>query len=400
MNRTVGNLIGMSVVTVAALLLMLTIAAGTNRLGGVLGNTTQQSSERRSIPKAAVTVQTVQPELIELYDVRYGMLQPFDIYTFSFDATGVLDAFGTNEQGQPLDVGDHVEKGQVLARLHQQRLQAQLREAKTRLEKAEADMDRAEQRRERDIITADEYQTAVTNLDVAKTQVEIAETRLNDATLVSRADGVIAKRHVTLGQSIGPQQTIFEVHEIDRLLLVIEVPESQIPNVRRGQTVRLTLRAVDVRGRPFPDLDAKVYRVAPSADERTGMFEVEIIVDNPDRRLKAGQIAEARLVLDRVEGFRLPEFAAVIRDGERMIFSVGADGRAQRYLLPPYGYVDQHGELILFELPEAHRTVVTRGQHRLVNGGELEILTTEDPSPVAPLEPQIQVSSAASDGSD
>ena len=397
MNRTVGNLVGLSIVTGAALVLMLTIAAGTNRLSWVFGNTSQQAAEQHAIPKAPVSVETVEPQMVDIVDVRYGILRPYDKYRFSFDATGILERFGTNEAGEPLDVGDHVKKGQVLAQLQQRRLAAQLREAKSRLEKAEDDMRRAEERKERNIITADEYQTMVANLDVARAQVEIAETRLSDATLISRVDGVIAKRLVSVGQSIGPQQTVFEVHQIDRLLLVVEVPESRIPTIRRGQPVTLTLRASDTRGRPLPPVEGTVYRVAPSADERTGVFEVEIIVDNRKETLKAGQIAAARIVLDRVEGFRLPDFATVTRDGQRMIFSVGQDGLAHRYVLRPYDYLEQFGELILFHLPPEHRTVVVRGQHRLVDGREVQILTLDPPTVDESLEADVEVS-RGSDG--
>lgn len=395
MNRTSGNLVGLLIVISAAVVLILTIVVGSDRFSWVFGKTTGPAIVQVAIPKAPVAVRTVGPEMIEIIDVRYGILEPLEKYRFTFDTSGMIDHFGANADGKPLDIGDYVKQGQILAQLDQRRLAAQLRETKSRLEKAEDDMRRADQRQQRNVITADEYQSTVANLDIARAQVKIAETRLGDATLVSRADGVIAKREANLGQAVGPQQAVFEVHQIDRLLLAVEVPESRIPGIRPDQTVHLTLRSSDARGRQMPPINGKVYRVSPSADERTGMFKVEVMVDNSKGLLRAGQIAAARIVLDRVEGFRLPEFAAVIREGERLIFAVGKDGCAHRFVLQPFEYLDQRGDLILFQLPEKFRTVIVRGQHRLVDGREVEIIRM-NPNETPHIQPDVEVSADSS----
>lgn len=80
-----------------------------------------------------------------------------------------------------------------------------------------------------------------------------------------------------------------------------------------------------------------------------------------------------------------------------MIFSVGQDGLAHRYVLRPYDYLEQFGELILFHLPPEHRTVVVRGQHRLVDGREVQILTLDPPTVDESLEADVEVS-RGSDG--
>ena len=222
----------------------------------------------------------------------------------------------------------------------------------------------------------------------------MAEKRLWDATLIAPVDGVVSQRLANVGESVGAHQSVFEILDVHHVLLVIEVPESRIQNVRRGQTVYVELRARDVFGRVRRDLDAKVYQVAEAADDRTGMFEVEIVLDNSERRLKPGLVAVGRIVIDRIEGFRLPDYAAVLRDGKSMLFAVDPLGKAIAYELTEF--IEQNGELILHDLPETHRKVVVGGQHRLVAGREVEIFNLEEESAAQP-QSEVSVRSASAD---
>ena len=240
----------------------------------------------------------------------------------------------------------------------------------------------------RSVITAEEYQERVTALEVADAQVQAAEKLLEDATLVAPVNGVISKRMVNIGESISPHETVFELLEVDRVLLVVEVPESRIQSIRNGQRVHVTLRAKDVFGRNRRTLEGTVYQVAEAADDRTGVFEVEIILDNADRTLKPGLVASGRIVVDEIDGFRLPDYAAVMRDGKNLLFIVDLQQNAIAYELTDY--VEQEGELILPTLPETHRKVVVAGQHRLVDGRAVEIVDLDGES-AAESRPEVSV---------
>ena len=82
--------------------------------------------------------------------------------------------------------------------------------------------------------------------------------------------------------------------------------------------------------------------------------------------LKPGLIGLARIVVDRIDGFRVPEASIVLRDDQRLLFSVSESDVAQAYTVTDW--IQQEGDFILRELPSEHRKVVVRGQHRLVDG--------------------------------
>jgi len=108
--------------------------------------------------------------------------------------------------------------------------------------------------------------------------------------------------------------------------------------------------------------------------------------------LKPGLIALARIVVDQIEGFRVPISSAVFRDKKMLLFTKGADGNAHSF--PLEHWIEQEGDLVLTSLPPEHRNVVVRGQHRLVEGRPLSIAEMPDEGPADP-EEDIPVRAAA-----
>lgn len=379
MRRFTGNMVGLLVVTVGALAVMVTVATGKF---GLFGETAAPVSQMVA-PKAVVAVMDTELQPIEIIDSYHGMIRPFERHTLAFEVPGLLESFGQNADGEPLDVGDRVKAGQVLAHLDERRLQAQLKESRARMEKAQFDLERYNTIRDQGLraITEQDYQTAVTEATLAEAQNEIAIQNLEDAILQTRVDGVISKRMTHVGQSVNMHEMIFEILELDRVLLVVGVPESRIRDVNVGQRVHVNFIAYDAFGRPHLHAEGVVHQVGEAADEKLGLFEVEIVIDNPNDELKPGLVAEAQIVLDTIEGFRVPIEAAVMRGDRTILYSIDGEAKAQSYELGDRR--EQNGELILLDLPEEYRRVVVRGQHRLVDGREVEIYDTMQASGIA-----------------
>ena len=373
MRQYAGNMVGLLVVTVGAAAVMVTVITGKF---GLFGETVATGASRKVVPKAVVAVLETRREPIEIIEKYHGMIRPFERHPLGFEIPGLLESFGENDAGEPLDVGDHVKAGEILAQLDERRLQAQLRESRAEMEKAQYDLQRDESIREQGLhaITEQEYQTAVTQATLAESQYEIAIQNLEDAVLRTRVDGVISKRMAQVGESVNLHQMIFEVLELDRVLLVVGVPESRIRDIRVGQEVRVRIVASDAFGRPHPAVQGVVHQVGEAADEKLGLFEVEVVIDNPDGDLKPGLVAQAEILIDRINGFRVPIEAAVVRGDRSILFSIDEQAKARSFELGDRR--EQDGNLILLELPEGFRRVVVRGQHRLVDGREVEIYDT------------------------
>jgi len=372
-SRIVQFLIGLAFVALCGGLISLALG-----LGGLRGGSDDNgASPRRTAAASPVVIQEISLEPIELIDSYSGMVYPMERFSLGFEIAGRVKSLGPDETVEPLDEGDRVSAGQVLARLDDRVLVARLQEAEAELERSQAEFNRAEELRARQpgAISESEFSQLVAAKKLAQARFDMAEKSLHDANLLSPADGVISKRSINVGESVNPHQPIFELLQIDEVLLIVGVPEAFVGEIRLGQPVHVALFARDRFGRRPPPVDGRVYRVAEAADDTTGLFAVEVLVENRDGRLKPGQIGVAHVVVDRIQGFRVPLTSAVFRDEQTFLFSVGEDGKAQRFGLAHW--IEQGPHLILMELPPEHRRVVVSGQHRLMDGHSVEVVQAD-----------------------
>ena len=434
-RKTIARMFALLLVTVFAVAVM--VASG-GRWWGLLGQRAEEpdtADEQLELTPAPVAVRRLEPETIELAETWSGMIRPFERFTFAFESAGRIETLGKDDAGAELDIGARVTQGQVLAVLDQRILLARKEEAHARLELAQDELRRVRDLHQRTPGAVSEVEMRQRETDVIVTQAQAAqaEKELEDSTLRSTIDGVISRRFVKPGESVNPRQAVFEVVQVDRVLLVVGVPQSRIARlVARQREIERRRREADrltrVGGAPDHDredlqfkvyvtpagnnvfrpqtepLIGEVYRIGETSDDKTGLFEVEVLLDNRDGRLRPGQIALARIVTDRRTAYRLESSSAVFRENRAYLYTVQAPGnrapsastnestaanlRAGVFALQPGNYVEQGFELIVFELPPEHRTVIVSGQHRLVDGRLVEIVpearSNHEPSDASP----------------
>ena len=352
-------------------------------------------------PKALVAAETLQPETVELTATFTGKVRPWETYTLAFEVPGRVVALGTRDDGQPLDDGDRVAAGQMLARMDDRIFAARKSEAIAQLEEATTEMRRIRNLRERlpEAITDTEFQEQLTRLALARAGQEVALKNLDDAVLSSPVDATISRRLINAGESVQANQAAFELVQNSEVLLVVDVPESQVYELqdrmqelraagRNGPTTVAPFRAyVALEGRDrfggrLPELAAEVYRIAQVADPTTGLFEVEIRVPNKDRNLRAGMVATARIVIDTFSAYRVPETAVMFRGREAFVFAVDDKTVPLEVMFWDAGdtlvhqvrrveisrWIEQGADVIVpaEDLELSH--IVVRGQQRLADG--------------------------------
>ncbi|MEO1498697.1 MAG: efflux RND transporter periplasmic adaptor subunit [Planctomycetota bacterium] len=359
-------------------------------------------------PRMGVFVTTVEPSLCDITVKYSGKIEPWETYSLGFEIGGRVMRLGERAGGAELDDGDRVTRGQLLAQLDERILRARLSEAVSNFEFAASELQRSERARERSIsaVSEAEYQNDLTSTTLARAAQQIAQKSLEDATLFSPVDGVITERMVEAGESVNPHTTIFEIVENDRLRLVLNVPEARVRELdlrrravaaaRRGGATgedavfraRVRLEGLDIYGRPWPPIDAEVYRISEVADSATGLFEVEVLIPNEDATLRPGMVATALLVTDRVLAYQAPESAVIFRQGETYLYSTDpmpeplqvmfweqgqtTTHRARRVSIDTW--IDQGETVVIPADALTLENVVVRGQRRLRNGQLVRVL--------------------------
>ena len=220
----------------------------------------------------------------------------------------------------PVEEGDRVEEGQIVARLDDRELQAQLRSAEAQFEVADAAFQRAEQLRERQVITQPEYEAARTAYEAARAQTEQLRTRVGFTEVRAPIGGVVTAKVVQSGDVVGGQARLLEVAEVDTMVVRVNVSELDIVDIEAGDEVQLRLDAL-----AGEVLTASVRRVFPAADATTRLIPVEVALSPQDgRRTRPGYLARVEFQLQpKEDAILIPASAIVSRGGGEAVYLVG-----------------------------------------------------------------------------
>ncbi len=183
----------------------------------------------------------------------------------------------------------------VLAQAHQAGAQIKLSEAQVGLAQAQYDL-------LANGPLPQEIAMAEAQVNMAKAQVALIDAQLAQLTLVSPIDGVVTTRAIHPGETASPGVPLLTVANLDRLKLVIYIPETEIGRVQLGAQVEIQVDAY-----PNDVFEGVVTYISGEAEftprnvqteqERVNLvFAVEIWIDNADGRLKPGMPADARII--------------------------------------------------------------------------------------------------------
>ena len=209
-------------------------------------------------------------------------------------------------------VGDRVHKGQVLATV----VVPSIAEAQAGYLTAKAATVAARKNRDREtdllvsqLTTAREAEVASSDAARAQAELAAAEAKLralrvefpdNDTSvsgagtykLVAPIDGIVVRRDAVLGGFLEPNRTAFVVADLSELRASLEIFEADLPYVRAGAAVRLTIDAL-----PGKVYEGRVALLDPQLGSATRSVRARVAVPNPDGDLRPGLFARAAIDL-------------------------------------------------------------------------------------------------------
>jgi RND family efflux transporter MFP subunit len=186
--------------------------------------------------------------------------------------------------------GKTVAKGDVLVRLDDREVQAQLKELKAREAFLEREMSRVRELMARGTATTQAFERASMDLQQVHALINVQTERINDYTILSPMDGVVLRRDGEVGEIAEAGQVLFRVGVPKPLQVVAEVNEEDIPRVALGQKVLFRTDAF-----PGRELDGAVSEITPMGDVAAKTFRIKIALPD-DTPLKPGMSVEANVI--------------------------------------------------------------------------------------------------------
>ncbi|MFO7706262.1 MAG: efflux RND transporter periplasmic adaptor subunit [Halopseudomonas sp.] len=176
-------------------------------------------------------------------------------------------------QSVAVEEGDRVKAGQLLAQLDVAEAGAELARAQAQMASATLDFNRASELRRRGVATDIEYQAADVALQVARSQRELWQSRVAYGRIAAPQASMVIARHIEPGEAVETQSTLFELADMDQLVLRLGVSELDVVHLQQGQRLPVTLDAL-------PDLllEGVVRRIFPAALGSSRLITVEVLL--------------------------------------------------------------------------------------------------------------------------
>jgi RND family efflux transporter MFP subunit len=197
--------------------------------------------------------------------------------------------------------GKAVKKGDVLARLDDSEVKAQLQDLKAREAFLTREMARVSELITRGAATTQAHEKASMDLQQVQAQISVQRQKISDYTIVAPMDGVVLRRDGEVGEIAEVGQILYRVGVPKPLQVVAEVNEEDIPRVKIGQTALFRTDA-------FPErrLEGKVSEITPMGDIAAKTFRVKMLLPD-DTPLKPGMSVEANIVTrEKPEALLIP----------------------------------------------------------------------------------------------
>ena len=226
----------------------------------------EQKIEGVTRPYEAVPVEITRVEKrdIEIFLVNNCTLEPEKQVDILAKTSGIVKDILVEE-------GDYVKSDAPLAKLDDEELLLELKEAKVRKENAEMVYKRSLETFKDNIISEEDVEDKKLQFDTALVELERKHLEYKYTTIESPIDGVIVDRSIEKGDNVKKDQMAFKVADFDPILARIYVPEKDLNKIEEGQTTRIISEFL-----PEAEFKGRVKMVSPVVDPESGTVKVTI----------------------------------------------------------------------------------------------------------------------------
>jgi RND family efflux transporter MFP subunit len=232
--------------------------------------------------------------------------------------------------------GDRAQKGELLAQLDMTALELQVRQARAAAAVAEAshrdaklNFERMKKMYENRAISQMQFEKAQLAFDSADTQLkssraglDLVEYTLKNSYMRAPFDGIVTAKLMEEGDQINPMigqgASILTLMDLSKVKVNVDVPAEEIEKIRDDQPclVRVTSLGAET-------FTGRVYSKNLAADPMSKTFKVEIVIDNPGTRIKAGVYADIAIEVSRLDNALTLPLAALLPDDLVMVYDQG-----------------------------------------------------------------------------
>lgn len=323
---------------------------------GSQGNQGGQGSPMAGMPESK--------PLVSVIEASFEDVPQNTLYSSTVQANvvnNIAPQSGSRIQKLNVEVGDFVNKGQILAEMDR----VQLDQAELKLRNDETELERVRTLLAQGGISQADFDQLELACNVSRSTYK---NLLENTILRSPVSGVITARNYDRGDMYVMGQPLYTVQQITPVKVLVAISETDYTKVKKGDKVVFTADAL-----PGKNFEGTVKRLYPTMDAASHTFNVEVSIPNTRRELRPGMYVRADVNFGDNRSITIPDTAVLKMQGAgtRTVFVINDEGVSEMRVVELGRHFDGKYE-VLSGLNEGDK-VVYKGNSSLKSGVEVEI---------------------------
>ncbi len=321
------------------------------------GNDKKTVSEADSAENKAVKIET--------FSAVSGEVPQTETYSSTvmpYAINNIAPMSGSRIQKINVEIGDFVNKGQILAEMDK----VQLSQARLKLTKDSTEFSRIKGLYEEGGVSKSDFEAIELALEVGRSSYR----NLYENTILrSPISGVVTARNYDRGDLFAMGRPIYVVQQISPVKLLVGISESDYTKISKGDNASITVDAL-----PGMTFKGTIHRIHPTIDAATHTFLTEIVVPNNDRKLRPGMYAKVAVTFRINHSVVVPDVAVVRMKGagQRQVFVLQPDNTVKSVPVKLGRHFGTSYEIL--EGISVGDVVATIGSASLKNGSPVEVI--------------------------
>lgn len=310
-------------------------------------------------PSTPVTVYVVKGQDFSNTISLSGSIEANEQIEIRSEVSGIVENIAFTE-------GSAVSKGQVLFKVNDIELRAQLAQAKTKESLASENERRAKLLLQKEAISQEEYDIASADYRTAKAQTQLIQAQIGKTTVRAPFSGKIGLRSISPGTYVTPTTLIAKLVSTNPLKITFSIPEKYATEISKNNTITFTVPNVK------ETFTAKIYALEPAIEATTRTLQIRALTDNSNGKLLPGTFANIELPLKNIkDAIIIPTEAIVpIQDGKKVF--IANHGKAKEVKVEILTRTDK--DVVITSGLKIGDTVLTSGVMSLKDEADIKIM--------------------------
>ncbi len=287
-----------------------------------------------------------------------GSIEANESVDIRSEVSGIAESINFEE-------GTNVSKGQVLFKVNDIELRAQMGKIRTAQGLASENERRAKLLLQKEAISQEEYDIASADFKSAQSETQLINAQLAKTVIRAPFSGKIGLRSISKGTYVTPTTVVAKLVNTTQVKITFSIPEKYASQMKVGNTLTFTTAGSK------QEYTAKIYAIEPEIDVATRTLRLRAIADNSKGTLLPGTFANVKLPLEKIKDALLVPTEALIpiQNGKKLL--VARNGKATEVIVETGARTDT--DILITSGLKIGDTVLTTGVMSLKEGSPIKV---------------------------